>query len=48
MCVCYMNEGVGSGDVKGVWFILFSLNVKHFGSHFYMYERCYINKVDLI
>ena len=42
-----MNEGVGSGDVKGVCFIFYSFNVKHFGLYFYMYEMCYINKVDL-
>ena len=47
VCVCYMNEGAGSGDVKGVCFIFFSFNVKHFGRHFYTYERCYINKADL-
>ena len=39
VCVCCMNEGAGSGDVKGVYFIFFSFNVKHFGLHFYMYER---------
>ena len=47
-CVCYMTEGAGSGDVKGVCFIFFSSNVKHFGLHLYMYERCYMKKADLI
>ena len=41
-------HGAGSRDVKGVCFIFFSFTLKHFGLHFYMYKRCYINKVDLI
>ena len=26
VCLCYMNEGAGSGDVKGVCFIFFSIS----------------------